>query len=230
MSSSQPNTPSDEHTISIDSKADNNASFAQHNNKEIKVETVASSSQVSSIQQSESIMDQIWSHTQNNDPNTIYDWRKHAAQREIGNNNDLVQQNYVPNPPLLPSILSENTTSKHETSNTTIHKSNSCTATPSVFHDLVHNLNINENHNFTTADIDNLALQYVERKSGIITKTHNNVSPEVQHCLACLFGYSSNTTILPQILCKFLQNINCVYPFQVINKLGWGIGYNLHIF
>ena len=219
MSSSQLTTPSDEHTISIDSNAGDNQSFAQHNEKEIKVETVASSSQVSSIQQSESIMDQIWSQTQNNDPNTIYDWRKHAEQKENGNDNDLVQQNYVTNPPLLPSILSENTTSKNETSNTTIHKSNSCTATPSVFHDLVHNLNINENHNFTTADIDNLALQYVERKSGIITKTPNNVSPEVQHRLACLFGYSSNTTTLPQTLCKFLQDINCVYPFQMINKL-----------
>lgn len=76
MSSSQPNTPSDECTISIDSNAGDTLSFAQHNKKEIKVETVASLSQVSSIQQSESIMDQIWSQTQNNDPNTIYDWRK----------------------------------------------------------------------------------------------------------------------------------------------------------
>ena len=30
-----------------------------------------------------------------------------------GNNHDLVQQNYVNNTPLLPSILSENTTSNH---------------------------------------------------------------------------------------------------------------------
>ena len=144
MSSSQLNTPSDGHTISIDSNAGDNISFSKHSNKEIKVATVASSSQVSSIQQSKSIMDLIWSQTQNNDPNTIYDRRKHAQQIENGNNNDLVQQNYATNPPLLPYILSENTTSKHETSNNTIHKGNPCTTTPSVFHDLVHNLNSNE--------------------------------------------------------------------------------------
>ena len=51
MSSSQLTTPSDEHTISIDSKAGDNISFVQHNNKEIKVEKFTSLSQVSSIQQ-----------------------------------------------------------------------------------------------------------------------------------------------------------------------------------
>ena len=78
MSSLQKNTPSDELTISVDSNAGDNILSTKHNNKEIKVETVLSSSQVSPIQQSGSIMDQIWSQTQTNDPNTIYDWRKHA--------------------------------------------------------------------------------------------------------------------------------------------------------
>ena len=49
MSSLQKNTPSDELTISIDSTAGNNISSSQHNNKEVKVETVTSSSQVSPI-------------------------------------------------------------------------------------------------------------------------------------------------------------------------------------
>ena len=143
-------------------------------------------------------MDQIWSQTQTNDPNTIYDWQKHAQQRENSDNNNLVKQNYVTNPLLLPSILSENTTNNNETSNTTVNHVNSHTATPSLFHDLMQNLNINANNNFTTDDIDSLARQYVERKGGIITKTHNNLSPEVQHRLSCLFGYSSKT--LPQTL------------------------------
>ena len=112
MSSLQKNTPSDELTISIDSTAGDNISSSQHNNKEVKVETVMSSSQVSPIQPSESIMDQIWSQTQTNHPNTIYDWRKHTQQRKNSDNNDLVQQNSITNPPLLPSILSENTTSQ----------------------------------------------------------------------------------------------------------------------
>ena len=60
MSSLQKNTPSDELTISIDSNAGDNISSTQHNNKEIKVKTVTLSSQVLSIQQSESVMDQIW--------------------------------------------------------------------------------------------------------------------------------------------------------------------------
>ena len=124
----------------------------------------------------------------------------------------------VTNPPLLPSILSENTTAKNDTSNITVNPINSLTATPSAFLDIMKNLNINANNNFTTDDIDSLARQYVERKGGIITKTHNNVSPEVQHRLSCLFGYSSKS--LPQILCKFFQNINYVYPFQMINKFG----------
>ena len=91
MSSLQQNIPSDESTISIEINAGDNISSTKHNNKEIKVETVVSSSQESPIQQSESIMDQIWSQTQTNDPNTIYDWRKHAQQRGNSNNNDLVQ-------------------------------------------------------------------------------------------------------------------------------------------
>ena len=43
MSSSQLTTPSDEHTISIDSNARDNISSSQQNNKEIKIETVTSS-------------------------------------------------------------------------------------------------------------------------------------------------------------------------------------------
>ena len=61
MSSLQKNTPSDELTISMDSNAGDNITSSQHNNKEVKVETVLSSSQVSPIKPSESIMDQIWS-------------------------------------------------------------------------------------------------------------------------------------------------------------------------
>ena len=61
MSSLQQNIPSDESTISIDINARDNISSTKHNNKEIKVVTVTLSSQVSPIQPSESIMDQIWS-------------------------------------------------------------------------------------------------------------------------------------------------------------------------
>ena len=78
MSSLQQNIPSDESTISIEINAGDNISSTKHNNKEIKVETIPSSSQVSPIQQPERSMDQIWSQTLTNDPNTIYDWRKHA--------------------------------------------------------------------------------------------------------------------------------------------------------
>ena len=53
------------------------------------------------------------------------------------NNNELVQQNYVTNPPLLPSILSENTTAKNDTSNITVNPINSLTAKLSAFLDLM---------------------------------------------------------------------------------------------
>jgi len=41
MSSSQQNIPSNESTISIDINARDNISSTKHNNKEIKIETVA---------------------------------------------------------------------------------------------------------------------------------------------------------------------------------------------
>lgn len=65
----------DELSISVNSNDWNNVASIQHNNKEIKIETVTLSSQVSSIHQSGSFMDQIWSQTETNDPHNIYDGR-----------------------------------------------------------------------------------------------------------------------------------------------------------
>jgi len=216
MSVSKNTNPFDDYIITP--KTNNNHSKNSSN----KVETVTSSSQTSPIQPSESIMNLIRDQTSAYDPNTIYDWSKHVIQENANNSN--IQNNYVVhNQELLPSILSVNKSSdtKLDTSNNgNVGKMNSLTATPSLIHDLVHNLNINLNNNLTSDVINNSAYQYVYRHDGLIETSTSNVPLPLQERLARLFGYSPDKTTLPKVLCNFLQNIDCVNPFQIINKIG----------
>lgn len=143
MSVSKKNNPFDDHIITP--KTNNNNCNTSLN----KVETVTSLSQTSPIQPSESIMNLIRDQTSACDPNTIYDWNKHVKQENINNSN--IQNNYVVhNQELLQSILSDNKlsdTTSDKFNNGNVGKMNSLTATPSLIHDLVHNLNINLNNN-----------------------------------------------------------------------------------
>ena len=218
MSVSEKNNPFDDYIITP--KTNNNNSNISLN----KVETVTSSSQVSPIQPSESMMNLNWDQTGANDPNTIYDWNKHVKQENVNNSN--IQNNYVVhNQELLPSILSVNKSSDTKLdkfNNGNVAKMNSLTATPSLIHDLVHNLNINMDNNLTSDVINNTAYQYVYRHGGLIETSTSTVPLPLQERLARLFGYSPDKTTLPKVLCNFLQNIDCVNPFQIINKMGGG--------
>ena len=168
------------------------------NNVHFTVETVTSSSQVSPIQQSESIMNYEWLQI---DIGTPIDWTQYANQQESTAVNKI-----------------DDNISNINNSNTI--PTNSQTVTPSEINDLVNHLDINANHQFTSNDINKLAYQYVQQKGELIKSETLNVSPPLQERLARLFGYPSHIKSLPPTLCKFLQKINCVYPHGVINKLG----------
>jgi len=180
MSVSEKNNPFDDYIITP--KTNNNNSKNSSN----KVETVTSSSQVSPIQPSESIMNLTWEQPGVNDPNTIYDWNKHVKQENVNNTN--IQNNYVVhNQKLLPSILSVNKSSdtksdKYNSGN--VGKLNSLTATPSLIHDLVHNLNINMDNNLTSDVINNSAYQYVTRHGGLIHSSTSTIPLPLQERLA----------------------------------------------
>ena len=169
------------------------------NNGNIQVETVTSSSQVSPIQQSPSIMDYEWPQMGTGTP---IDWTQYAQQQESNVHNN----------------IADNTPPTVNTSN--VIPTNSQTVTPSEMNDLVNNLDINANHQFTSDNINHLAYQYVQQRGELIKPQTLPVLPPLQERLAQLFGYPSNTKTLPPTLCNFLQKINCVYPHQVINKLG----------
>ena len=171
------------------------------NNGNIQVETVTSSSQVSPIQQSPSIMDYEWLQMGTGTP---IDWTQYAQQQESNVHNN----------------IADNTPPTVNTSN--VITTNSQTVNPSEMNDLVNNLDINANHQFTSDNINHLAYQYVQQRGELIKPQTLPVLPPFQERLAQLFGYPSNTKTLPQTLCNFLQKINCVYPHQVINKLGGG--------
>ena len=166
------------------------------NNGNIQVETVTSSSQVSPIQQSPSIMDYEWPQIGTGTP---IDWTQYAQQQESNVHNN----------------IADNTPPAVNTSN--VITTNSQTVTPSEMNDLVNNLDINANHQFTSDNINHLAYQYVQQRGELIKPQTLLVVPPLQERLTQLFGYPSNTKTLPQTLCNFLQKINCVYPHQVIN-------------
>ena len=174
-----------------------NAASAE-NNVNIQVETVTSSSQISPIQPSESVMNYEWPQMETGDP---LDWTQYAKQREStvdikidANNANTNTSNVIP--------------------------TNSQTVTPSEMNDLVNNLDINANHDFTSSDINKLAYQYVQQKDELIKSTDDEVPKPLQERLARLFGYPSHIDTLSPTLYNFLQKINCVYPHEVINKLG----------
>ena len=177
-----------------------NTDFAD-NNVNIQVETVTSSSQISPIQPSESVTNYEWPQIETGAPGAPLDWTQYAKQRES-----------------TVDIKIDANTANTNTSN--VIPTNSQTVTPSEMNDLVNNLDINANHNFTSSYINRLAYQYVKQKDELIKFTDDEVPKPLQERLARLFGYPSNIDTLPQTLCNFLQNINCVYPHEVINKLG----------
>ena len=55
---------------------------SSNNESSNKLETVTPSSQTLPILQSDSIKNLTWEQRGTNDPNIIYDWSKHAQQRE----------------------------------------------------------------------------------------------------------------------------------------------------
>ena len=67
---------------------------------------------------------------------------------------------------------------------------------------------------------DRIAYNFVKLKNELITTDHNlTISVEVQHRLAYLLGCHPHKN-LPDTIYKFFLNINCVYPYQMVNKLG----------
>ena len=135
------------------------------NNGNIQVETVTSSSQVSPIQQSQSIMDYEWPQMGSGTPT---DWTQYAQQQESN-----VHHNIANNTP--PTV-----------NNSNVITTNSQTLTPSEMNDLVNNLDINANHQFTSDNINHLAYQYVQQRGELIKPQTLPVLPPLQECLAKL--------------------------------------------
>ena len=108
------------------------------NNVNIQVETVTISSHVSPIQPSESVMNYEWPQIETGVPGAPLDWTQYAKQRES-----------------TVDIKVDANTANTNTSN--VIPTNSQTVTPSEMNDLVNNLDINANHNFTSSYIDRLA-------------------------------------------------------------------------
>ena len=133
------------------------------NNGNIQVETVTSSSQVSPIQQSPSIMDYEWPQMRSGTPT---DWTQYAQQQESN-----VHHNIANNTP--PTVNTSN-----------VITTNSQTVTPSEMNDLVNNLDINANHQFTSDNINQLAYQYVQQRGELIKPHTLPVFPPLQERLA----------------------------------------------
>ena len=65
-----------------------------------------------------------------------------------------------------------------------------------------------------------MLIEVVKSKNELIITDHNlTISFEVQHRLAYLLGCYPHKN-LPDTIYKFFLNINCVYPYQMVNKLG----------
>ena len=110
---------------------------------------------------------------------TPIDWTQYAQQQESNVHNN----------------VADNTPPTVNTSN--VIPTNSQTVTPSERNDLVNNLNINENHQFTSDNINQLAYQYVQQRGELIQPQTLSVLPPLQEHFAQLFGYPSNIETLP---------------------------------
>ena len=86
---------------------------------------------------------------------------------------------------------------------------------------------IHSKYSIDVNQLDNLAHEYVHSKDELINPPQvSSISQNVELCLSCLLGY--NQPHLPATISNFLLCINCVYPFQMINKLE-GLELHLHI-
>ena len=125
-------------------------------------------------------------------------------------------------PPLQWNNNPTNPTNNANTTNINSQNLSSFYTVDSTIKDLMGNLNINAANNLTSDDIDDKAFKYVQDSRGLLRSTYQPLYQGLQSRLARLFGYPLNQTTLPHTLCTFLQNINCVMPFQIINKFGGG--------
>ena len=131
-------------------------------NVNMQVENATSSSQVSPIQQSESIMNYEWPQMEASAP---VDWTQYAQQGESIANTNVAD--------ITPNV-----------NNSNIISTNSQTVTPSEINDLVNNLDINANHHFTSNDINKLAYEYVKQKGELIQPAILAVTSPSQERLA----------------------------------------------
>ena len=82
---------------------------------------------------------------------------------------------------------------------------------------------LHKNYNINLLQLDVCAHSYVQNNNElIIPNTSSSISPSVEYCLACLLGCvtTTNSYKLPPAIYNFFLCINCVSPFQMINKLG----------